>query len=120
MSDPSSSSSSSSGGQDNLENKLSIPKNFQEAEDEREKRGRIASDCMLGQMFFTAGGVGIGLALKLQRKSIVPFLIATSIGTTADLTYGYVNACKDVVQDYKAANKLYRAFKESEEALKKK
>ena len=63
-------------------------------------KGKLVAACMLQQSMFTFAGVGIGLALGLQRRNLRPFIYCISAGTLADATYGYQVACKDIIRDY--------------------
>lgn len=63
-------------------------------------KGKLVAACMLQQSMFTFAGVGIGLALGLQRRNLRPFIICISAGTLADATYGYQYACKEIIRDY--------------------
>jgi hypothetical protein len=74
------------------------------------------SDCMLEQYMGTAAGVGIGLALGLQRKNIRPFVIAITFGTAADYLHGYYGPCREFREDYELTVKISKA---QEEAAKK-
>ncbi|RYH04818.1 hypothetical protein EON65_46410 [archaeon] len=75
-------------------------------------KARAASDCMLEQYFGTAAGVGIGLALGLQRKNIRPFVVAITVGTFADWVHGYSGPCRGFIEDYKTATKALDEKKE--------
>lgn len=63
-------------------------------------KGVLVSDCMLSQMLFTTVGVGVGLAIGLQKKSLRSFVIWASIGTVGDLIYGYNGPCKDHIKEF--------------------
>eukprot|EP01031_Cornospumella_fuschlensis_P038233 gene38233-46459_t len=74
-------------------------------QDNIKNKARAASDCMLEQYFGTAAGVGVGLALGLQRRNIRPFIVAITVGTFADWVHGYTGPCRVLIEDYKAAKK---------------
>jgi hypothetical protein len=62
--------------------------------------GEAMSNCMLEQTMGTVVGVAVGTALGLKTKSLKPLFVTGFIGSTADLGYGYFNACADMCQDY--------------------
>ena len=58
------------------------------------------SNCMLDQTMGTVVGVAAGLAIGLRRKSVTPLILTTILGSTADLGFGYYNACSGVIEDF--------------------
>ena len=66
-----------------------------------QSKGQLVAACMLQQSMFTFAGVGIGLALGLQRRNLRPFVIAVTAGTVADAVYGSLVACRPVLDDYR-------------------
>lgn len=82
----------------------------EEIDRERESvkaKGRAVSSCMLQQHYATAAGVGVGLAVGLQKKSLRSFVIAITMGTLGDWLLGYTSNCKDLISDYKASKKAF-------------
>lgn len=69
------------------------------------EKGKLVSDCMLEQYFGTAAGVGIGLAIGLQRRNVKPFLIIASAGSLMDYVHGYIGPCSSLIEDYNLAKK---------------
>lgn len=65
--------------------------------------GRMVSECMLSNSWFTFGSVVIGTVLGLRKKHLRPFVYSISLGTLADLFYGYTNSCRPILNDYEKA-----------------
>lgn len=78
----------------------------EESEDLRVKATAV-SDCMLSQYFGTAVGLGLGLAVGIQKKSLRPFVIAVTAGTLGDWILGYTGPCRPMIQEYQAAKKAF-------------
>jgi len=52
----------------------------------------------LSQYKFFVGGVGAGAMAGIQlKKGVGPMIVGGVAGSTADLMYGYIVACKDKV-----------------------
>jgi hypothetical protein len=76
-------------------------------EEEVKAKGELASACMLQQSMATVTGVAVGLALGLRAKSVKPFLVTSFAGTAADLGYGSMYACRDMIEAHSAAKKAW-------------
>jgi len=77
------------------------------------EKGKRISDCMLEQYFGTAAGVGIGLAVGLQRRNVKPFLIIATCGSLMDYVHGYVGPCSGLIEDYNAAKRSMESEQKS-------
>jgi len=73
--------------------------------DVMEEKGKLVSDCMLGQYFATAAGVGIGLAMGMQRRNVRPFLVFATAGTVMDFVHGYTGPCRTLIEEFNVAVK---------------
>jgi hypothetical protein len=73
--------------------------------------GRMVSDCMLSNSWFTIAGVAIGTFLGVRRKNLRPFVYAITAGTAADLFYGYTGNCRRIIDDYEKAKKSQKTVK---------
>lgn len=93
-----------------------IPSKDGVTETSQQKAIRV-SDCMLEQYMGTAAGVGIGLALGIQRKNIRPFVVAITLGTVADYLHGYYGPCREFREDYELSMKVAKASEESKNKL---
>lgn len=71
------------------------------------EKGKLVSDCMLEQYFGTAAGVGIGLAIGLQRRNVKPFLLVATAGSLMDYVHGYIGPCSSLIEDYNLAKKSF-------------
>jgi hypothetical protein len=76
-------------------------------------KARVVSECMLSQYFGTAAGLGIGLAVGIQKKSLRSFVIAITAGTLADWVFGYTGPCRTSIEDYKNAEKMFAEKRKS-------
>ena len=74
-------------------------------------KGEAVSHCMLEQSMFTVLGVLSGVALGVRRKAIKPFVGLSLLGTTMDLGYGQIIACRDLIDDYNECAKAVKAAK---------
>jgi|TARA_B110000090_G_scaffold161286_1_gene177942 hypothetical protein len=71
------------------------------------RQGELLSACMLQQSMFTVVGVGIGLAVGLQRKNLRPFVAWSMMGTLGDMGYGYLHACRPIIEEYEECKKVF-------------
>jgi len=69
----------------------------------QKSKGQLVSACVLQQSMFTFAGVGVGLALGLQRRNLRPFVYCVTAGTLSDAIYAYMFVCRSVIADYQAA-----------------
>lgn len=83
---------------------MSSEKDSKEAE-ELSKKARAVSECMLSNSWCTVAGVAVGTFLGIRRKHLRPFVYAITIGTFADIFYGYTNSCRPLINDYEASKK---------------
>jgi hypothetical protein len=72
------------------------------------EKGRLLSDCMLGQHICTVIGVGIGLAIFSQRRQIKNFFLPVFVGTAGDLFIGYTGPCRTQAEEFEAAKAALR------------
>ena len=70
-------------------------------------KGRGVSECMLGNYTGTVIGVGVGVALGIRKKHLRPFVYAITLGTFADLFYGYTGNCRALLDDYNQAKESF-------------
>jgi hypothetical protein len=75
----------------------------QRKKDDLALKGRLVSECMLSNSYFTIAGVAVGTYLGIRRKHLRPFVYAITFGTLADLIYGYTNSCRTILDDYDKA-----------------
>lgn len=75
------------------------------AEAELKVKARAVSECMLSNSMGAVAGVAVGTYLGIRRKHLRPFVYAITIGTFADMVYGYTNNCRPLINDYMAAKK---------------
>jgi hypothetical protein len=66
------------------------------------KAERVSS-CLLEQYYATAVGVGVGLAMSIQRKNVRPFIMGVMFGTIGDFLNGYYGPCRELREDLEAA-----------------
>jgi hypothetical protein len=67
---------------------------------ELKEKGISVSNCMLEQTMGTVVGVAAGLAIGLRTKSVKPLILTSFLGSTADLGYGYYNACDAPIVEF--------------------
>jgi hypothetical protein len=67
--------------------------------------GKMVSECMLSQYWFTVGGVVAGTALALRKKNLRLYVGAVSFGVMGDLFHGYTGPCRGILDDYERAKK---------------
>ena len=77
--------------------------------EEVRRKGEVSSACMLQQSMATVTGVGIGLALGLRAKSVKPFLLTSFLGTAADLGYGSLYACRELLEEFRECKTAFNA-----------
>jgi hypothetical protein len=85
----------------------------------KKKHQTEVSNCLLNSnSIFTVTGVGIGLFVGIQRKSLLPLALFSAIGTAGDMIYGYFYNCKDFIADLNKAGAALRQY-ENEQMKKK-
>lgn len=76
------------------------------------KKGELLSECMLGNSVCTVIGVASGTALGIRQKSLRPFVKLVTVGTLADLFYGYTGNCRALIDDFNHAKRSYESTTE--------
>jgi len=74
--------------------------------EEMKEKGMAVSNCMLEQTMGTVVGVAAGLAIGLRMKSVKPLILTSFMGSTADLGYGYYNACNAPIEEFLALKRM--------------
>ncbi len=74
-------------------------------------KGEKLSDCMLGNYGGTIIGLTVGVALGVRKKHLRPFLTAITLGTFADIFYGYCGNCSDRLEDFNRAKEIFEKQK---------
>lgn len=64
----------------------------------------------------TVVGVAAGLAIGIKTKSMKPLVGFGFMGSTADLAFGYFNACSDIIEDFITSKRDYD-LKEKQRAV---
>jgi hypothetical protein len=77
--------------------------------DDLKSKGMKVSECMLGNSVGTVVGVAVGTILGVRRKNLRPFVYAITMGTSADLFYGYAGNCRELIEDYEACKRTMDA-----------
>jgi hypothetical protein len=77
------------------------------------KKGSEVGECLLNNSMFFAVGLAAGSFLSLRKKNLRPFVAYVSLGTMADMVYGYTTSCRPLINDYYAAKAAYESGDEA-------
>jgi hypothetical protein len=77
------------------------------------KKGAEVGECLLSNSMFFAVGLAGGSILSLRKKNLRPFVTYVSLGTVADMVYGYTTNCRQHINDYYAAKATFESSRVS-------